>query len=77
MIDSFSSTAIHGIVTDFKWSAYRRVIDIGGALGSVLGVVLQNNQKCEGVLFDQPRVNTTDSLQFKYSSVPADVPADM
>lgn len=31
-------------------------MDIGGALGSVLGAVLQENPACTGVLFDQPQV---------------------
>jgi len=56
-LKAFLSTAVKTILADYKWNAYRRVIDIGGALGSVLGKVLQNNRGCEGVLFDQPEVN--------------------
>jgi len=41
---------------DYNWSRYSRIIDIGGALGSMLGTVLHRNPGCTGVLFDQHQV---------------------
>ena len=55
-LKAFLSAAVQTILADYKWDAYQRIIDIGGALGSVLGKVLQNKSRCEGVLFDQPEV---------------------
>lgn len=46
---------MHSAVTDFPWSRYRRLIDMGGAYGSFLAALLRRCPRSEGVLFDQPQ----------------------
>ena len=55
ILTSFLNAAVQTILADYTWGE-RRIIDIGGALGSVLDKVLRENTVCEGVLFDQPEV---------------------
>lgn len=47
---------MNAVVTDFAWRNYDRIIDIGGAHGSVLAALLSENPAAKGVLFDQPPV---------------------
>eukprot|EP00884_Botryococcus_braunii_P019163 jgi/Botrbrau1/5930/Bobra.0366s0104.1 len=41
---------------DLPWEQFSRVIDIGGAYGSMLATVMEKNPSIQGVLFDQPNV---------------------
>lgn len=47
---------IHAVLTDFDWSPYSRVIDVGAAYGTFLAAVLQQNSAVSGVVCDLPRV---------------------
>ncbi len=40
---------------------YDRVIDVGGAYGSLLASVLEANTMAKGVLFDLPQVRPTQA----------------
>jgi len=44
------------ISTDFEWSKYKRIVDIGGAYGSALAGVLLQHPGMTGVVVDQPLV---------------------
>lgn len=44
------------LVTDYDWSRFERVLDIGGAYGSMLEGILRVNTSAQGVLFDLPQV---------------------
>ena len=44
------------VVKDFEWGAHDRILDIGGAHGSVLAALLAANPAARGVLFDLPQV---------------------
>ena len=44
------------LVTDYEWSRFDRVLDIWGAYGSMLEVILRVNTSAKGVLFDLPQV---------------------
>ena len=52
---SRSSAGMHSAVNDFNWGRYRRLIDVGGAYGSLLAALLARCPRSEGVLFDQPQ----------------------
>ena len=43
-------------MADYKWGAYCRFIDVGGAYGGFLADLLSSNPGATGVLFDQPQV---------------------
>jgi hypothetical protein len=49
---------MHGLVlaASVDWSAARRVCDVGGGTGAVLGILLDAHPHLEGVLFDLPHV---------------------
>ena len=47
---------IHAVLTDFDWSTFSRVIDVGAAYGTFLAAVLQQNSGVSGVVCDLPRV---------------------
>ncbi len=49
-------TGMPAIVADYDWSLYDRILDIGGAYGSVLAALMQANPAAHGVLFDLPQV---------------------
>ena len=44
------------MVADFPWASYDRIVDIGGAHGSVLAALLAHIPAAKGVLFDLPDV---------------------
>ena len=44
-------------IADFNWKKFNRVLDIGGAYGSMLAAVLEDNPAATGVLFELPQVN--------------------
>ncbi len=45
------------LVKDFQWKQFSRVLDIGGATGTVVAALAQQNPSLEGILFDQPQVS--------------------
>lgn len=47
---------MNAVVSDFPWGSYNRILDIGGAYGSVLAALMESNPAAEGVLFDLPDV---------------------
>ena len=57
------SATWYGVLHDFHWGGYKRVVDIGGSLGSMLHRVLSSSHASgghhhqqQGVLFDRPSV---------------------
>ena len=44
------------ILADFDWSQYTRVLDIGGAYGSMLAGIMHAHPAARGVLYDLPQV---------------------
>ena len=44
------------ITVDYKWNAFARIIDVGGAYGSFLQNLLEVNKEPAGLLFDQAQV---------------------
>lgn len=47
---------MNAVVSDFPWGSYNRILDVGGAHGSVLAALMEANPTAEGVLFDLPDV---------------------
>ena len=47
---------IHAVLTDFDWSPYIRVIDVGGAYGTLVAAIMQQNAAVSGVVCDLPAV---------------------
>ena len=43
---------IHAVLTDFDWSHYSRVIDVGGAYGTLVAAIMQQNSAVSGVVRD-------------------------
>ena len=43
-------------MADFGWSAFDRIVDVGGAHGAVLAAIMAANPRLRGVLFDLPQV---------------------
>ena len=41
---------------DYKWGQFRRILDIGGASGSVLEGLLGNSRTTQGIVCDLPQV---------------------
>ena len=44
------------VLTDFDWSLYSRVIDVGGAYGTLVAAIMQQNSAVSGVVCDLPDV---------------------
>lgn len=51
------------MIQDFRWSDFKRVVDIGGANGTALAALLQAESKLDGILFEQPQVLTPFLIQ--------------
>ena len=47
---------IHAVLTDFDWSHFSRVIDVGGAYGTLVAAIMQQNSDVSGVVCDLPAV---------------------
>ena len=47
---------IHAVLTDFRWSQYSKVTDVGAAYGTLLAAILQGNPSLSGVVCDLPQV---------------------
>ncbi|KAL3151061.1 hypothetical protein ABBQ38_012931 [Trebouxia sp. C0009 RCD-2024] len=47
---------IHSVLTDFDWSRYSRVVDVGSAYGTFMAAVMQQNSAVSGVVCDLPSV---------------------
>ncbi len=43
-------------LADFDWSAFGRIIDIGGSKGAKTAAILRENPKLEAVVFDRPQI---------------------
>ena len=54
----FFWTGLKACLADYAWSRFKRVLDIGGANGSVLAGLLKQDSHLTGVLFDQKQVGT-------------------
>ena len=48
-------------ITDFDWKKFDRVLDIGGAYGSMLAAVLEENSAAQGVLFELPQASLSSA----------------
>ena len=48
---------MQGVLQDYPWHHYTRFVDVGGAYGSFLTALLEQNPRATGVLFDQPQVH--------------------
>ena len=44
------------VLSDFDWSRYSRVIDVGGAYGTLVAAIMQLNPAVSGVVCDLPNV---------------------
>ena len=47
---------VEAVLTDFNWSRYSRVIDVGGAYGTLVAAIMQQNSAVSGVVCDLPAV---------------------
>lgn len=56
---------IHAALTDFDWSHYSRLIDVGGAYGTLVAAVMQQNPALSGVVCDLPAVVQKAEQQWK------------
>ncbi len=54
-----SSGSVPAIVEAYDFSGIKRIADVGGGHGLLLGSILRANPKIAGVLFDRPEVVTT------------------
>jgi hypothetical protein len=55
-MSTFSGIEIGGILASYDFSQHRRVVDVGGAHGTLLDAVLEAHPKLAGTLFDVPTV---------------------
>lgn len=55
-VDRFTSEVARRAAEAFDFSSVRRVVDVGGGLGTLLAEVLERWPKVEGVLVDRPNV---------------------
>jgi hypothetical protein len=53
---SLTSLVVQEVLAAYDFSGFRRIVDVGGGRGSLLGAILQTNNDATGVLFDLPRV---------------------
>ena len=52
----WSDTGNKVVSEDYKWGQFRRILDIGGASGSVLEGLLENSRTTQGIVCDLPQV---------------------
>lgn len=45
------------VLADYRWGDFSRVIDFGGASGSMLAAIMRQHPHMSGVLFDLPQVD--------------------
>ena len=53
---SHEKMGLQAVLTDFDWSQYSRVIDVGGAYGTLVAGIMQQNAAVFGVICDLPPV---------------------
>ncbi|MGB8890231.1 MAG: methyltransferase [Candidatus Korobacteraceae bacterium] len=53
---SFTMTYIDNLLTNYSFSTFRRIIDVGGGDGSLLIAILQANREIQGIVYDLPDV---------------------
>jgi hypothetical protein len=53
---SLSGTSARAVVDAYDFGRFGKVVDVGGAQGTLLAAILARNPQAEGVLFDQPNV---------------------
>ncbi len=53
---SFSSMAINGVTTQYDFSSFRKIVDVGGGSGHLLAAILKANPQLKGILSDLPGV---------------------
>ena len=53
---SFLQSIPRSVIEVYDFSRFRRVVDVGGARGTLIAAVLRANPSLEGVLFDLPHV---------------------
>ncbi|RKN65874.1 hypothetical protein D7231_23935 [Streptomyces klenkii] len=67
-----TAECVNALVDVHDFTAYGRIVDVGGGRGTLLSRVLAAAPKAEGVLFDMPHV-----VDMARSSLPAEVSADV
>jgi hypothetical protein len=55
-MDSVEALAGDSFVTDFDWSRFERIIDVGGSRGSKSLAILKHHPKLEALVVDRPQV---------------------
>src|SRR5204862_2578135 len=55
---SFTTTYIQDLLGSYSFSAFKKIVDVGGGDGSLLIGILQANRDMQGVVFDLPNVIT-------------------
>ena len=56
-------------IADFDWKKFSRVVDVGGAYGSMLAAVLEDNPAAQGVLFELPQASLPSSIATRAPAV--------
>lgn len=51
-----------GMVEDIPWARWARILDVGGAYGSLLAAILRRHPQMSGLLFDLPHVGSLPSF---------------
>ena len=64
-----SRRAAAGVVAAYPFSAFRRIVDVGGGSGMLLAAILAANPGVNGVLFDQPHVVAAAPTMLSMSGV--------
>jgi len=62
-------TVEDAVVGSYDFSAFRKVVDIGGGHGSFLASILKANPTAEGVIFDAPQVIEGAEARFRQQGV--------
>jgi hypothetical protein len=72
LLNVWGAAANGPLQQDIPWGRWDRVIDIGGAYGSVLAAVLTQHPGMRGVLFDQQQVWSSLGFTVAHSCCGAD-----